>query len=424
MATDREAQLLVDATKAGITSPTELANFMAQVSAESQGLTRLEEGLRYTQGTSQIPVRYAHREGDQALEAARSDALKGKPETLAELMYGGRMGNNERGDGYKYRGRGYMQLTGKDNYEAAGKALGFDLAKDPDLASDPGNASKIATWYWQNRVPERAYADVKATTLAINGGYNGLDTRQAQFEKWQKNLTPEVMERLSKGNVDLPVATANSRHNATSQHAIEGTLKLSSNGAAVHTLQSELSKLGYAGGDGKPLKADGAFGLETLNAVELFQHDHHLIVDGTAGPKTLKALDQVQIKNVTPSLADSKNPDHALYEQALAGVHRLDANMGRSPDEQSSQLAAGLVVAAKHEGMTKIDNVMLSEDGSRAFAQQGERVSSLKHIAYVQTAEAVNTPVAQSTATAAQIKLPEPIPHAHAAPQTSPRMSM
>jgi putative chitinase len=78
MATDREGQLLLDATQAGITSPKELANFMAQVSAESQGLNRLEEGFRYTRGISQIPVKYAHREGvaRQAREAGRTDVRR------------------------------------------------------------------------------------------------------------------------------------------------------------------------------------------------------------------------------------------------------------------------------------------------------------------------------------------------------------
>ena len=108
MATEREAQLLLDATRAGIISPKELANFMAQVSEESQRLTHLEEGFRYPKGISQIPVRSAHREGDAILESARVEAMQGKPQKLAELMYAGRNGNDQPGDGYMYRGRGYM----------------------------------------------------------------------------------------------------------------------------------------------------------------------------------------------------------------------------------------------------------------------------------------------------------------------------
>ncbi|HEY0198833.1 MAG TPA: peptidoglycan-binding domain-containing protein [Rhodanobacter sp.] len=182
-----------------------------------------------------------------------------------------------------------------------------------------------------------------------------------------------------------------------------GILEQGAHGTAVHDLQTDLAKLGYTDGNGKPLKADGDFGLDTRHAVERFQHDHRLKVDGVAGPKTLEALDHVQAKNVIPNLADPKNPDHALYEQALTGVHKIDANQGRKPDQQSDQLAAGLVVAAKREGMTKIDNVVLSEDGSRAFAVQGKLDSPLRQIAHVQTAEAVNTPIDKSSQALAQM---------------------
>jgi peptidoglycan hydrolase-like protein with peptidoglycan-binding domain len=194
-----------------------------------------------------------------------------------------------------------------------------------------------------------------------------------------------------------------------------GILKQDARGTAVHELQANLAKLGYTDGDGKPLKADGDFGLDTRHAVERFQHDHHLKVDGIAGLKTLEALDHVQAKNVTPNLADLKNPDHALYEQALVGVHKLDANLGRKPDQQSDQLAASLVVAAKRDGMTKIDNVVLSEDSSRVFAVQGKLDSPLRKIAHVQTAEAVNTPIAQSGHALAQL---EPAPATQVLPSS------
>lgn len=422
MTTDRETQLLQAAYQAGMTSPKELANFMAQVSAESGGLNKLDESFRYTKNISQIPVKYAHREGDAALETARVNALKGQPEELARLMYGGRNGNNDTADGYAYRGRGYIQLTGKDNYEAAGKALHLDLTHDPDLASKPENAAKIAVWYWQNRVPDKAHEDVKAATLAINGGHNGLDTRQAQFVKWEKVLTPETMQHLAKDGAvaNLPAESV------TKQTGEQADRKSTSPCDDVKKLQSELAALGYKDDQGRPLKADGDFGPYTHHAVERFQHDHHLEVDGIAGPMTLKALDQAQAKTAATDLTAPDNPDRALYEQAIIGVHVIDANMGRTPDQHSDQLAAAMVVAAKRAGMNRIDTVLLSDDGSRAFAVQGKLDSPLKQIAHVQTAEAVNTPMAQSAAAAAQIKLPEPAPtpHAPALSQVGPAMSM
>jgi len=123
-------------------------------------------------------------------------------------------------------------------------------------------------------------------------------------------------------------------------------------------------------------------------------------VDGVAGTKTLHALHQAQAQHATPSLADPKNPDHVLFEQARAAVHRLDANMGRTSDRQSDQVAASLVVAAKRQGMTAIDTVVLSEDGSHAFAVQGRPDSPLRQMAFVATGEAVNTPIDKSSAAA------------------------
>ncbi|MET0289389.1 MAG: peptidoglycan-binding protein [Pseudoxanthomonas sp.] len=209
MATDRENNLLQAAYAAGITAPTELANFMAQVGHESGGLSRLEEGFRYTRDASQVSskVRSALREGPEALDAARLEALDGRPERLAELMYGGRMGNDEPGDGLRYRGRGYIQLTGKDQYRDAGEALNLDLVRHPELAADPENASRIATWYWNKNVPESTRDDARAAGAAINGRDppNGLADRENRFERWQRDITPELIDTLSKGQLGQPV---------------------------------------------------------------------------------------------------------------------------------------------------------------------------------------------------------------------------
>ncbi|TCV97218.1 putative chitinase [Luteibacter rhizovicinus] len=416
MAIDREAQVLSEAAAAGIKSPRELANFMAQVTHESNGLNRLEEGFRYTKGISQIPVESAWRQGPEKLEAARKDALQGKPEHLAELMYGGRNGNDQPGDGYKYHGRGYIQLTGKDNYRAAGEALGVDLVKHPELAAEPKTASKIAVWYWENRVPEAAREDVKAATKAVNGKYNGLEDRRERFADWEKKLTPEVMERLSKGVAELPAQTHPQRSHDAPQHASPGTsLKQGADGEAVRKLQSDLGQLGYTDASKKTLHADGDFGPATKSALEAFQRDHHLKVDGVAGPKTLEAVaHQQQLATAnrehTPApqahaplrLDNVAHPDHTLYEQARNAVHRLDAQHHRAPDQQSDNLAAALTVAARREGMSKIDHVSLSDDASRAYAVQGDLNSPLKRVADVQTQQAVTTPVEKSSAALAQ----------------------
>lgn len=328
MPLDRETQVLTDATAAGITDPRELANFMAQVTHESNGLNRLEESFRYTRNISQIPVPDAWREGTNALDAARKQALMGKPEPLAELMYGGRHGNDEPGDGWKYHGRGYVPLVGKDNYRAAGEALDLDLVRQPDLAADPQHASKIAAWYWEKQVPQEAREDVRAATQALNGRLTGLEDRENRFEDWQRRLTPEVMQRLAHGNVGQPQETPSDTQRPTS-----------------------------------PARLD-----------------------------------------------NPAHPDHALYETTRAAVHRLDAHYGRTPDTQSDQLAGSVAVEAKKQGLTKIDHVVLSDDGSRAYGVQGELNSPLKRMVDVDTAKAVNTPIEQSSAEIAKLTPASPSP--------------
>ncbi|MFC5740016.1 XVIPCD domain-containing protein [Dyella tabacisoli] len=408
MTTDRETQVLLDATAAGIKSPRELANYMAQVTHESNGLNRLEESFRYTKGISQIPVQSAWRHGEAALESARLQAMQGKPEQLAELMYGGRNGNDQPGDGYTYRGRGYMQLTGKDNYRAAGEALGLDLVKHPELAAEPKNASKIALWYWETNVPEAAREDVKEATKAINGKYNGLEDRRERFASWEKKLTPEVMGRLS-GEVGPVVPSATQRTHDTSTHTPAGgaALHLDGHADSIRKLQQGLSELGYTDAQHQALRADGHFGPATRSAVQAFQHDHGLKADGIAGPKTLEAIHRQSQLHETkaattpsaplPRLDHATHPDHALYQQARGAVQRLDTERQRTPDQHSDHLAAALVVAARRDGMNQIHHVMLSDDASRTFAVQGELKSPVKQVTHVETAEAVKTPIEQSS---------------------------
>ena len=103
--------------------------------------------------------------------------------TAAQNTYDGRMGNNKSGDGYRYRGRGYIQLTGKNNYTAAGRALGLDLVKNPDQASTPDIGAKTSVWFWKTNVQPRVsnWDDVTAITKIVNGGYNGLDDRKMRY---------------------------------------------------------------------------------------------------------------------------------------------------------------------------------------------------------------------------------------------------
>lgn len=170
--------------EAGITDHNEQAAFMGQMHHESGGFRTMEESFNYRSADRIMAVsRTARNQGQEAVEAAMAQG----PEAVAELMYGGRMGNTEPGDGHRYRGRGFTQLTWRDNYTAASEALGIDLVNNPDMAADPEVAAKVATWYWQNRggLSEAAKrGDTREVTRLINGGHNGLEDREAQTGRY------------------------------------------------------------------------------------------------------------------------------------------------------------------------------------------------------------------------------------------------
>ena len=165
----------------GITDPKEQAMFLSQLDHESGGFRVLSENLNYKPATLlKIFPKYFR----SAEEAAQTAA--GGPQAIANRVYGGRMGNKDQGDGFKYRGRGFIQLTGRDNYAQASKDLGVDLVGNPDLASQPETAAKIALWYWKRRglsAPAQA-GDVEKVTRGINGGTIGLDDRKSKFAKY------------------------------------------------------------------------------------------------------------------------------------------------------------------------------------------------------------------------------------------------
>ena len=107
-------------------------------------------------------------------------------------MYGSRLGNGKN-EGYRYRGRGIIQLTGKNNYKLYGEKIGVNLVDNPDLAKDEKIAAQIACCYWTERglQPLARKGDVKMVTKKINGGLNGLDDRVKRFNKIKKILTKE-----------------------------------------------------------------------------------------------------------------------------------------------------------------------------------------------------------------------------------------
>lgn len=157
-----------------------ISHFLAQVAHESAGFTRISENLNYSaEGLAATwPRRFR---GGDGKPNALAEILHRKPELIANEVYANRMGNTQPGDGWKYRGRGLIQLTGKSNYIAASNGLYNSdiLVDDPDRVLQPDVAALTACWFWlSNGLNELAdLGDVRAITRRINGGTIGLEHR-------------------------------------------------------------------------------------------------------------------------------------------------------------------------------------------------------------------------------------------------------
>lgn len=159
----------------GIVTRNQQAVFIGQASHESGNFKLLEENLNYKAATLMRiwPKRFP------TLEKANEYA--GNPKKIANSVYSSRMGNRDEnsGDGYRFRGRGIFQLTGHSNVFHAGKALGVDFVKDPDLIATPKYAALTAGWFWSTHnlnTPADALDHARVTKI-INGGQIGLDDR-------------------------------------------------------------------------------------------------------------------------------------------------------------------------------------------------------------------------------------------------------
>lgn len=165
--------------KAGITRNfRRVAHFLAQIGHES-GFRPQEENLWYTANriVQVWPNRFS------GVQDAQSCAMN--PEALANRVYGGRMGNTQKGDGYRFRGRGLLQITGRANYRTYGDLIGQPLTDQPDLALQYGVGSQIAVAYWAQRGLNRLadLDDLTGITRAINGGLNGLQDRSRLYDR-------------------------------------------------------------------------------------------------------------------------------------------------------------------------------------------------------------------------------------------------
>lgn len=321
------AQLLKWAIDSGITSPAELSNLMGQTSVESAGFTRTHEDFHYRSADRALGVvgqlRQRHTRDEVATVLAARD-----PEATANLFYDGRtdLGNTVPGDGWRFHGRGVIQLTGRANYETYGRLVDVDLVEHPERAADPEVSAAVAVAYWQERLKHVDRSDIEAVTRRINGGTNGYDERVEAVARWAEVVTPALVEGLRQGTITPDDLLDREPFRAAPTAAT--TLRTGERGADVRHLQEQLADLGY------DLRVDGDFGPSTRRAVTDFQRNHDLAVDGVAGPRTLAdtALAHRQLKDNpgpyspdalasrTTAMKDTSSV-HAMFEALCQAGH-------------------------------------------------------------------------------------------------------
>lgn len=172
--------------KYAINTPLRLAHFLAQCATESGNFTLVRENPNYsTAGLMEFFKKYFKSTAEAASYARQ-------PERIANHVYANRMGNgNEQsGDGWKFRGRGYIQLTGYNNYKAFGKIVGEDLITNPDIVATKYSL-EAAGWFWSNNNLNKIADtnDIEAVTKKVNGGLNRIDERKAYYQKYKSLIS-------------------------------------------------------------------------------------------------------------------------------------------------------------------------------------------------------------------------------------------
>ena len=189
------------------------------------------------------------------------------------------LGNTETGDGPRYKGRGFLQLTGRANYHRVGAALGLDLVARPELAEDPVNALKTACEFWKehgiNSLAD--HDDFIAVTRKVNGGTRGLESRRLYLAR-----AKDLVAKLAAEQLTGPVQSL------SGSSGISPVLHRGLEGEPVVKLQRALQAAGCH------VTIDGNFGPGTETAVRQFQKNHGLGSDGIVGQKTWSALPAVE----------------------------------------------------------------------------------------------------------------------------------
>lgn len=285
----------------GITTPKRMAAFLGTTMVETGALTLKTESLKYTkQRLIEIfPKRYKNRPDLAAAHA-------GNERVIGNFNYGFRMGNQRDGlnddDGFSYRGRGYFQITGQDNYEEAKRLTGIDVVASPDLLNDPKVALEAACAEAAqfHKFADRGEAGFRAYSNGVNRGDpmakdppHGWEQRLAYYRRAAKLLEVEDKQ--------------------------EDASEYGDTGALIEGYQKRLAELGYHVG-----AVDGILGSHTRAAILAFQIENSLKPDGQVGPLTRAALNKPDAKRMPIPADRAKTTAEDLAKSGSGTI--IDAN--------------------------------------------------------------------------------------------------
>jgi len=256
--------------KYGITTERRVAHFLSQCAHESGGFKRLEENLNYSaKALRSVFGRYF---GEPP--KADADEYARNPEMIANRVYNDeyrkyKMGNVNEGDGWRFRGRGLKQLTGRYNYTKFGERVGMTAEEAAEYVATPSGAIESACWFWDTtKLNDIADTDnVVLMTKKINGGNIGLEDRQKRYK--------HALQVLGMDAEDLGVDDGFIGDIADDI----GVLRKGCKGEGVKLMQEALG-----------VSADGDFGPGTERALKEWQSANGLVADGVAGPATFPKL--------------------------------------------------------------------------------------------------------------------------------------
>ena len=256
--------------KYGITTERRVAHFLSQCAHESGGFKRLEENLNYS--AKALRAVFGRYFGPAPKRDA--DEYHRQPEMIANYVYMDefrkyKMGNVEEGDGWRFRGRGLKQLTGRENYTRFGASIGMTAEEAAEYVATPAGAIESACWFWDaNNLNDIADTDdVVKMTKKINGGNIGLEDRQKRYK--------HALQVLGMDAEDL------GEDDGSVEDILDdiGVLRKGSRGDGVKIMQEALG-----------IGADGVFGPGTERALKEWQAANGLTADGIAGPATFAKL--------------------------------------------------------------------------------------------------------------------------------------